>query len=256
MLDFTTIIGMAVGILMLLGALQLSSSILLFINVPSMMITFGGAILATITQFTWSELTRLPGIVRQAFIIKHDNPVNIIKELSKYADIARRDGILALEGVTEQIKNNDFLVRGLQLAVDGTDPEVIQQMLNTELDNMLDRHRKGKKMIEAFAIYAPSFGMLGTLIGLIAMLANTTDPTGIARNMSIALLTTLYGVVATYIICRPLFLKLEERSKEEALIKEMIIKGIMSIQSGDNPRVVEQKLRIFLEPRLRELLKK
>ncbi|MHC4350826.1 MAG: motility protein A, partial [Planctomycetota bacterium] len=166
------------------------------------------------------------------------------------AEVARRDGILALEGMISEMQD-DFLVRGIQMAVDGTDPEVIQAVMETELENLLERHENGKGMLDAMGRYAPAFGMIGTLIGLVAMLQNMDDPSKIGAGMAAALLTTLYGALLANIVFMPMADKLGRRTNEEALAKTIIINGVMAIQSGDNPRTVESKLVTFLPPALR-----
>ena len=146
---------------------------------------------------------------------------------------------------------DEFIVRGVQMAVDGTDPEIIQAVMETELENLLERHDTGKAMLDAMGRYAPAFGMIGTLVGLVAMLSNMDDPSKIGAGMAAALLTTLYGALLANVIFLPLADKLALRSTEEAMCKTIIIHGVMSIQSGDNPRTVESKLITFLPPAMR-----
>lgn len=250
MIDITTVVGLVLGCIVLGLGMLADNPPSLYYNLPSIMITFGGAIAATCIQFPMDELLSFPKLMARVFFTRPQSATKLIKDMTHYAEIARRDGILALEGVTEEIEDK-FLVRGLQLAVDGTDPELIQQMLSTELDNIAARHSRGKKLVDALAFYCPAFGMVGTLIGLVAMLKQLDDPAAIGPGMAVALLTTFYGALACYFILTPFAKKLERRSEEEQTLKEMIIRGVMSIQSGDNPRVVEQKLSIFLAPRLR-----
>ena len=180
-------------------------------------------------------------------------PQRLIADIVKYAEIARKDGILALEGVTKDIED-DFLVSGVQMAVDGTDPELIEQILTNELQTVADRHATGKAMFDLIAKYAPAFGMIGTLVGLVIMLQNMDDPSKIGPGMAIALLTTLYGTMVANIFASPIAEKLGTRSTEEIFLKTIVIRGVMSIQSGDNPRTVEQKLKTFLKPSLREMV--
>ncbi|MBI3271525.1 MAG: MotA/TolQ/ExbB proton channel family protein [Planctomycetes bacterium] len=251
MVDIASVFGLFIGFfLVALGILQ-RTSLSLYLDLSSVYITFGGAFSATILQFSAQDLSQLPGILWQIFWVQPRSPRALIREMVGYAEIARRDGILALEGVTEEIRD-DFLVRGLQLAVDGTDPESIQQMLITELENLRDRHERARRVFDALATYLPAFGMIGTVIGLVAMLRNLHDPKALGPAMATALLTTLYGALGCYLVAMPIARKLDLRSREETLLKEMIIRGVMSIQSGDNPRIVEQKLRIYLPPKLRQ----
>lgn len=220
-------------------------------SLSSVFITYGGAISATMIQFPMSDLRKIAKITMNVFRTKPASPQRLIKDFVRYAEIARRDGILALEGVTEEIKD-ESLVKGLQLAVDGTDPELIQTMMVTELEQLQERHDKGKRIYDALAMYSPAFGMIGTLIGLVQMLRNLDKPDQIGPGMAVALLTTFYGALATYGLWYPIGNKLEIRTREEILIKEMIIRGVMSIQSGDNPRIVAQKLKTYLPPEERE----
>lgn len=255
MVDFTTIAGLVCGILLLTAGIVTASpeafgALVYFGQLSSVCVTFGGAAFAAVVQFPWDELKRVPSIVAKAFLTKSVDTRKLIEDMVRYAEIARRDGILALEGLVENI-DDEFLVKGLQLAVDGTDPDLIQQMMVTELEYLHERHMKGKKVFDALATYLPAFGMIGTVMGLVLLLTRLTDVKAIGPAMALALLTTFYGATGAYAICMPLAKKLEIRSQEESLVKEMIIRGVMSIQSGDNPRIVAQKLRIFLPPKSR-----
>jgi chemotaxis protein MotA len=158
--------------------------------------------------------------------------------------------MLALEEDSES-EEDEFLRKGLRLAVDGTDPQLLEKIMATDIAQISARHREGKKILEAGGTFAPAFGMIGTLVGLVNMLASLDDPTSIGAGMATALITTFYGAVLANAFFLPLAGKLEARSEEEILIKEMIIDGIMAIQSGDSPRIVEEKLRSFLPPALR-----
>lgn len=254
MIDLATLVGIlggffliAVGILITPGA-----SLDLFLDPASLLITVGGAVCSTLINFPLRDLRNSWRVIVLAFREERTKPGKLITDFRKYADIARRDGILALENVTHEIQD-PFLVRGLQLAVDGTDPEMIQTMMRTELDYIQERHNRGIRILKQFSMYAPAFGMIGTLIGLVIMLANLSDPSKIGPSMAVAIITTFYGAVLSYLIATPMAEKLTIRNNEEALVKEMIIKGVMSLQSGDNPRIVEQKLKIFLSPQHREI---
>jgi chemotaxis protein MotA len=189
-------------------------------------------------------------VVLKAIFNKPADPAVVIGQLVQLAEVARRDGILALENRVAEVKD-PFLVSGIQMAVDGTDPEVIQTVMETELSNLMERHASGKGLLDGMGKYAPAFGMIGTLIGLVAMLSNMDDPSSIGAGMAAALLTTLYGAIMANCIFLPMADKLALRSSEEVLVKTIIIQGVMSIQSGDNPRNVEAKLKTFLPPALR-----
>ena len=249
-MDLGTIIGVVLGVLLMVWAIMAGGSASAYWDFPSVVIVIGGAIAATLISVPLSKVKMLLRVIRKTLLYKAASPQKLIDELVNFAEIARRDGILSLENHCKDI-DDAFIVRGIQMAVDGTDPELIEQILNTELDNLAERHSDGKAILDTLGRYGPAFGMIGTLVGLVAMLANMKDPSSIGAGMAVALLTTLYGALLANLICLPLADKLAKRSAEEVLLKTIIIKGVMSIQSGDNPRVVEQKLKTFLPPSLR-----
>ncbi|MEX0744217.1 MAG: MotA/TolQ/ExbB proton channel family protein [Phycisphaeraceae bacterium] len=221
-----------------------------FINPSSIILVVGGSCTVIFFCIPARNLKGLAGVVKKAFFHRAKPIEQLIDDLVSYAEIARRDGILSLENTTKDI-DDPFIVRGIQMAVDGTDPELIEQIMETELENLVERHESGRGMLDSLAKYAPAFGMIGTLIGLVIMLANLDDPAAIGPGMAVAILTTLYGAVIANAIAMPLSDRLARRSGEEVLYKTIIIKGVMAIQSGDNPRIVEQKLRTFLPPSAR-----
>jgi len=223
-----------------------------FINYPSMAIVLGGASAAVLVSFPLRSLTGLLKVTKNAFFAKSLRPVKVIGDMVSYAEVARRDGILSLENMTKDI-DDEFVVKGIQMAVDGIDPALIEQIMTCELDSLADRHARGKSILDAITKYAPAFGMIGTLFGLVIMLQNMDDPSKIGPGMAVAILTTLYGAIVSNLFSGPLADKLAKRSEEELLVKSIVIKGVMAIQSGDNPRIVEQKLKTFLPPRLREM---
>lgn len=249
-MDLTTIIGVVLGMLLLIIAMVMGGSIGAYIDAPSLVIVLGGCTAALLAAFPLVNLLKLPGVFKKTLKNSSSNPAQLIDQLVSFAEVARRDGILALEGMTAEMKD-DLLIVGIKMAVDGTDPELIEQIMEADVENMMVRHGVGKGLFDSAGRYAPAFGMIGTLIGLIAMLANMSDPSAIGAGMAAALLTTMYGAIVANCIFLPLADKLAIRSEEEILIKSIIIKGVMSIQSGDNPRVVEQKLKTFLPPSAR-----
>lgn len=251
-MDISTLIGIVGGVVIVGWAVVsgAGNDVMSFVDLPSVYLVLGGTMAATFIAFPLKSVLGLGGIVKKAFLQKLTSPQKLIEDLVSYAEIARRDGILSLESVTKGIKN-DFMVKGIQMAVDGTDPELIEQILTSELDRISERHARGKAVLDTMAKYAPAFGMIGTLVGLVIMLKNMQDSSKIGPAMAIALLTTLYGAVIANLICGPLAEKLEKQSSDELLLKEIVIRGVMAIQSGDNPRVVEQKLKTYLSPTLR-----
>ena len=244
-MDIVTVIRLIVGVIVLLGAILLGGSLSTFIDPVSVIIVVGGTIAAVCIAFPLTNLTVLPKVITKTLFAKSVDINKLIRQLVSFAEIARRDGILSLENHTPEMED-PFIVQGIQMAVDGTDPELIEQIMEQDLENLMIRHERGKALLEGMGKYAPAFGMIGTLIGLVAMLANMEDPANIGAGMAVALLTTLYGAVVANLIFLPMADKLERRNEEEILSKSIIIKGVMSIQAGDNPRVVEQKLSTFL----------
>ncbi len=244
-MDLATIIGVVVGAGLIIASIadQLSS----FMDVPSVFIVIGGGTAATLIASPLKQMMAAPAILKIAVFNTKLSTASLISDLVSYGEIARRDGILALEGVLEQI-TDPFLSRAIQLAVDGNDPEVIDATLSAEMDAVGERHDKGKKVYELLGKYAPAYGMIGTLVGLILMLANLDDPDAIAPSMAVALLTTLYGAIVANLVALPVADKLEMRNEEELSRMFIVKEGILSIQSGDNPKIVEQKLQVYLSP--------
>jgi len=246
-MDLLTIIGVLMGFALIGWAMFAGGTPEAFLDIPSMAIVFGGSVAAALIAVPGPMLKGIVGVTKKCITKKNQSAEKLIDDLVSYAEVARRDGILSLETMCKDI-DDPFIVRGIQMAVDGTDPELIEQIMNTELDNLIERHEAGQGLYSTLGKYAPAFGMIGTLIGLVAMLANMDDPSKIGGGMAVALLTTMYGAILANVLFLPLADKLAARSAEEVLLKTIIIKGVMSIQSGDNPRIVEQKLKTFLPP--------
>ncbi|HOJ33841.1 MAG TPA: motility protein A [Candidatus Hydrogenedentes bacterium] len=253
-MDITTIIGLVAGFGLVISAILMGGSPGIFWNMPSVLITVGGMFAATLLNFPLRDVVTVLGSVRNAFLHKERSPEELIEKLVNFATIARREGILALEAHASET-DDEFLRKSIQLAIDGTAPELIKDILSTELAFMEDRHAMGQSILIAMGTYAPAFGMIGTLIGLIQMLATLDDPSKIGAGMAVAMITTLYGSLVANAFCLPAAGKLKVRTSNELLAKELIIEGILSIQSGDNPRIVEQKLKAFVSPAVRERIK-
>jgi len=254
-MDLATLIGLLTGIGLIAWAIFTGSKgdMGMFIDPASVAIVLGGGSAAALISFPIKKVMEIAKVVKHAFLAKSASPGKLIQDMVSYAEIARRDGILSLENLTRDL-DDEFVVKGIQMAVDGSDPELIEQILTSELEAVVARHEQGRGLFEALGKYAPAFGMIGTLIGLVVMLKNMDDPSAIGPGMAVALLTTLYGALLSNLIALPIADKLRLRSQEEALLKEIVIRGVMSIQSGDNPRIVEQKLKTFLSPTQRRML--
>ncbi len=250
-MDLCSVIGFVLGLICVLEFGIGLHNLELFIGEEALFIVIGGGSAATMIGLTMDDLKNSWRVYKKAFFNTPDDPVVLIKKIVEFAEIARRDGILALENVTDQIKD-EFLVKGLQLAVDGTDPELIENILTTEIDCLKKRHNNGKGIIQAFEKYAPGFGMVGTLIGMIKMLSGgLNDPNVLTLGIAVALTTTFYGAMICNFFAGPFATKLAAINAHEMLVKSIVLKGVLSIQSGDNPRIVEMKLKVFLPPALR-----
>ena len=252
-MDIATIVGILAGIILVMSAIAVGGNLGMFINIPSLFIVVGGTLAATLINFPLQDVLGVIKTVKNAFLHKAAPPTKVIQTIVAFATTARRDGILALESKASEA-GDEFLERSIQLAVDGTAPELIKDILTTELAFLEERHSLGQGIFNSMGAFAPAFGMIGTLIGLIAMLATLEDPSMIGAGMAVALVTTFYGAIMANMIFLPIAGKLKVRTRTEILTKELIIEGILSIQSGDNPRVIEQKLKAFIAPNLRELV--
>lgn len=234
----------------MLWAIMGKSDIEAFIDGGSVAIVVGGSLCAALVSFPIQRILGVAKVVKNCFFARTRDPQQLIADMVKFAEVARRDGILALENVTADIKD-PFLVSGIQMAVDGQDPDLIENIMMNDLETVETRHADGKALFDNIGRFAPAFGMIGTLIGLVIMLQNMNDPKVIGPAMAVALLTTMYGAVLANLVALPMADKLGLRSREEMMLRMIIIKGVMSIQSGDNPRIVEQKLKTFLPVRMR-----
>jgi chemotaxis protein MotA len=225
-----------------------------FVNAASVMITVGGALASLFVGHPMSRVLNLVTYLRITLRQPNFQEERLISQLVTFSEKARREGLLALEDDLEELED-DFLRKGIQLVVDGTDPEIIKNILFNELNQIQARHRSGILLIDDFSKQAPAFGMIGTILGLILMLARLEDRSTIGRGMAVALLTTFYGAMLSYLVLGPLRKKLEDRDLSESLVKEIMIEGILSIQGGDNPRILEEKLLCMLPPTRREAVR-
>lgn len=246
-MDIATIAGLAAAFVLVIFGILGNSSLGTFFDVPSLMITVGGTIAATVMAYPLSKIKELVKVTAQVFRSREQDPSALIQALVGFAVRARREGLLALESETASALD-PFLKKGLGLVVDAVDPEMVRSILETDLAALEERHKAGAGMFETMAMYAPAFGLIGTLIGLIGLLKNLQDPTSIGGNMAVALLTTFYGSVLANMVFIPISGKLKIRSQEEVLMKELMIEGILAIQAGEGPSVITEKLNSFLSP--------
>jgi len=253
-MDIATIVGVLLGFIVIIGAIVVGGGWQSFIHIPSMAITLGGMLCATLIHFSLPQFLGIFSVIKKTIISKIPSQSEMIQKMVNFAAINRRDGALALE---QEIPNldNSFFIKGLQLLVDGRDSEQIRDFMSVEVQYLQERHSTGKKILEFMGAAAPAFGMIGTLIGLVQMLRSLDSPDAIGGGMAVALLTTFYGALAANLIFIPLAGKLGIYSKAEATVIEMIVEGVCSIAEGDNPTVVREKLQSFMSQGRREEVK-
>jgi chemotaxis protein MotA len=249
-MDIATLIGIISAFALVLIAIMIGGSLTLFFNVPSILIVFGGTFGATMIHYPIRDILSVMKVAKNVFFTRVWSTEEVVDRFVEFANKSRREGILALESELANV-DDPFMVKGLQLTVDGMAPESIKEILETEIEYLEERHRSGAEVLNTMATFFPAMGMIGTLIGLVQMLTTMEDPTTIGPAMAVALLTTFYGAVAANLICLPMAGKLRKRSQEEILVKEMIISGIVAVANGENPRIIEQKLHSFVPPKAR-----
>lgn len=249
-MDLGTVIGITLSLTLVFSAMLIGPGIGPYIDIPSVLIVFGGSIATILIAFKLEQVKKAVSVFMIAVKPPKADVPALIAKLVEYATAARRDGILALEAKVNN-EENLFLKKGLSLAVDGNEPDIIRDLLEIETEQLDSRHKGYSSIFEQLAGIAGAYGMLGTLIGLVAMLVNMADPSSIGPAMAVALLTTLYGSLIGNIFGGPIANILGIRNADELIVMTIIIEGIMSIQAGDNPRTLEQKLLSFLPPKER-----
>ncbi|WP_046176669.1 flagellar motor protein MotP [Domibacillus indicus] len=252
-LDMLTPVGMAVGLTLVAFAVisnSGASGFASFIDFASFLIVIGGVAAALLINFQLKDIKRFFYVMKESFTEEPHDISALINRLVHLSEKARREGLLSLEA-NLQNEDESFLRKGILLAVDGVEQEELVDILNAELDALEERHRKGRLIVEKAGEYAPSWGMIGTLIGLVLMLKNLNDPASLGPNMAIALLTTLYGSLLANLVFLPIASKLELKTEEEVFYRQIVIEGVAGIQSGQNPGMLREKLNVFLkdEPR-------
>jgi chemotaxis protein MotA len=251
-MDLASLIGLLVALIMMSTSVVMSGgSFASFYDTASLLMVFGGTLGAMMMCCSLRNVLNLPKVMSKVFFNRPVNQRELIDVMVRLSEIARKEGLLALERHLDDVKN-PFIRLGVQMAVDGTRPEVIEDIMKTDIDSVALRHREGKGMIDQIGRFGPAFGLIGTLLGLIIMLGNMNDPATIGSGMAVALITTLYGAVLSNAMFLPFSEKLASITKHEMIGREIILRGVMAIQSGENPRVIEQKLSTFLPPALRK----
>ncbi|PLX84489.1 MAG: motility protein A [Desulfuromonas sp.] len=250
-MDLSTILGIIAAFGLMIVAMMTGGGVLLFVEPASLVIVGGGTIGATLVHYPFKEFARALAVGKKAFFHRDEPAKETIEQLIRFATKARKEGILALQSVMGEVEDTFFL-KGMQMAVDGQEPDELKVMLDREIDYIQERHETGADIFIAMGTYAPAMGMVGTLIGLVQMLQTMDDPSTIGPAMAVALLTTFYGAVAANVVCMPMSGKLKNRSQEEVLRKTLIAEGMRCVLAVENPRIMEQKLHAYIPPKHRE----
>lgn len=242
-MDFATFIGLIIGIGVMSGAIIIGPSAGLFFNLPGALIVLGGTFAAVMMKFSLVQFAGAIHVAVRAFRKNPNSEHHLLEELIQVAQVARKQGLLALEDHNTQ---HGLLARGINILVDGAPPEVLQDMLDLEITQAAERHQRGYQIFQAIGETAPAMGMIGTLIGLIQMLANMSDPDTIGPAMAVALLTTLYGALLANMLALPIADKLRMRAEDELRMNALVRDGLVAIQAGHNPLMMREILRAYL----------
>lgn len=249
-MDFGTIIGFIVGSIAIFGV-ACRGDVLPYFDLPSVGLVFGGCLTSVLISVPMSKLAKMPKTAMMAFKTHPVDLEGIIHRLVEFSEVARKDGILALESIIDQLPD-PLMRRGLQLAVDGTDPDVISDVMTAEVEGIERRHDSNRKGWELCRAAAPSWGAMGTVIGLVQMVkGGVEDPNALIMGVAVALLTTFYGSLVSSWLVGPVCDKLAANTEDEMLAKIITMNGVLSIQAGDNPRLLAEKLRVYLPPDMR-----
>jgi chemotaxis protein MotA len=253
-MDFATIVGTTLGFVVIAWAILMGGSWTIFVDYPSMAITIGGMLCATMIHFSLPQFLGIFSVIKKTIVTKIPSQPELIQRMVNCAAISRRDGVLALEQEIGRLDNH-FFIKALQMVVDGRNGEQIRELLWLEIQYLQDRHANGKKILEFMGSSAPAFGMIGTLIGLVQMLRSMTSPEAIGAGMAVALITTFYGAMASNLIFIPFAGKLGLYSKAETIAMEMIIEGVCAIAEGGSPMAIRDRLHAFVSHKHREEVK-
>ncbi|WP_414839001.1 motility protein A [Carnobacterium sp. TMP28] len=249
--NIVPLIGFVLGVGLIVWSITSSGNLTSFVDGPSLIITLGGSFSALLISYPLKTLKKIPSVVKNLFMDPNKDYAKLIELFAEYSRKARSKGILSIEGDLKE-EENDLVVTGLQMVIDGMDPENIQEIMDIKIDNIEKRHREGQEIFFKWGELAPAFGMIGTLIGLIIMLGELDDPSAIGVGMATALLTTLYGSFMANLVFLPIATNLKLQTDKEMQMCDMIVEGVLSIQSGQNPRIIEQKLKSYLPNNYKE----
>lgn len=248
-MDSATVFGLVGAFGVVLGAIVLGGSVGIFFNIPSLVIVLGGTLMVVLMKFNMSQFMGAISVAQIAIRNKLEPPQALIPEIVEMASLARKEGVLALEEVETK---NPFLKAGLDMLIDGSSVEEIDKLLSKDLAETAERHKLGAQVFTSAGDVAPAMGMIGTLVGLVQMLSAMDDPKSIGPAMAVALLTTLYGAILANMLFQPIADKLTLRRKEEIKLNSICLDGVLGIQDGQHPRVLESLLKLYLNPKERE----
>ncbi|MFH1079077.1 MAG: motility protein A [Pseudomonadota bacterium] len=249
-MDVATVAGIIVGFSLVILAMASGGGLNWFLDAPAAMIVLGGTFGAILINYPLGDIAGVFKAIKYVFFQRELHSLRVIDLLVRMSQTTRREGILGMERMSREV-DDPFLKKAIEFMVDGAGPDELNTILVTELEYVEERHRLGAEIFTTMGHFAPAMGMMGTLIGLIQMLMRMNEPSTIGPSMAVALVTTFYGVILSNLIFLPVAGKLRTRSARELLVKQLIINGVLSIQSGDNPRVVEKKLHSFIAPQER-----
>ncbi|KAB1441082.1 motility protein A [Pseudodesulfovibrio senegalensis] len=248
-MDIATVIGLVGGFGLIITTILMGGNAGGFVDIPSVVVVLGGTFAATFVMFPLKTIIGTIKVAMKSIFFKSQDPADIVRTITGLAEKARKESLVALEKVPIE---DEYLKKGVLLVADGSSEALVRSIMEIELDFMKQRHRQGQGVFKGMGMLAPAMGMIGTLIGLVNMLQNLEDPASIGPAMAVALLTTFYGAVMANVVFIPIAKKLEERSEEDALFMQIMIEGVASVQRGEHPSVVKDKLEAFLAPALRE----
>lgn len=256
-MDIATFSGIVVFAGFVVGAVYLQEGIngfKPFMNIEALLVVMGGTLCALLVNFPLSKVISMGKVLKKVMASKGEDTSKLVTTFVALSQKAKKEGFLALEADVKNIED-DFMKRAIQLVIDGADHDFIKNMLETEIDFIRERHKVGREIFNALGTYAPAFGIIGTVLGMILMLSSIDDVAQVPRRMALALAAAFYGLGSGYWLFLPMAGKLKLRSEEEIFIKEIIIRGVLLLQSGATPSVVEANLKAYLEPSKRQIVK-
>ena len=254
-MDISTVVGLILGFgALILAFVMEGGTVYALIKDTAAMIVFGGTIGAVMISYPLKDIISIPRLIKEAFVTNKSNVENIINTFVKLAETARKEGLLSLESIIEDENNkfDPFIKKGIRLVVDGVELELTKNILETEMYLMEQKHKHEAGIFEAAGGFSPTMGIIGTVMGLVHVLGNMKDPDNLGSAIAVAFIATLYGVSAANLFWLPIANKLKNKAKQLKLEKQLIIEGVLSIQAGENPRIIEEKLRIFLNEQIKK----